>query len=181
MYTDQWQLSEQHFRDAYNSLLELLESMDNDLLNTEMQEGKWSPGQTMAHLHLATLGSLERALKKVSAPEKLKKKNISSSIKGFLLLSYLRSNRKFKAPASTAEVPQRVQMSDLTGTNKTIQILLTELNGQWRPELKGLNIFTHPMAGPIDMNTFYKFLLEHTLHHRRQIEAFLANRQILGN
>ena len=68
MYTDQWQKSESQFLVAYSSLMNFLEGMDSDLLNTEMQQGKWSPGQTMAHLHLATIGSLERAIKKVGAP-----------------------------------------------------------------------------------------------------------------
>lgn len=181
MYTDQWQKSESQFLVAYSSLMNFLEGMDSDLLNTEMQQGKWSPGQTMAHLHLATIGSLERAIKKVGAPERLKRRNLSIRIKGFLLLFFLRSNRKFKAPASTEVVAERISFEELQSSFKTVESLLAELKSKWTEDLISLSVFTHPVAGPIDMATFYKFLLEHTLHHKRQIDAFIENRGILHN
>jgi uncharacterized damage-inducible protein DinB len=179
MQTEQWQKSETQFMAAYDSLFRLLEKLDPQLLNTAMQEGKWSPGQTMAHVNLATIGSLQRAIKKVGSPDRLKTKSLSSRAYGWLLLLFLKSNIKFKAPSSTAEVPATIGFQELGASRETIQQLLDELKSAWSPELIHRNIFTHPTAGPIDMSTFYKFLLEHTLHHRRQIDSFLAKQHFL--
>lgn len=167
---------EKQFQDAYDSLLNLLADLNESTLNTNMEAGKWSPGQTMAHIHLASISSLERAISKVSAPDRLKRQNWSSKFKGLLLLFFLRSNRKFKAPAITAEVPDKVSMQELLLTYETVKVLMTDLRKQWRPELTSMNVFTHPKAGPINLITFYRFLFEHIQHHRRQIEQFLKNR-----
>ena len=164
---------EAKLRSAYSSFLEQLEGFDNHRLYTPMEPDKCNAVQTLAHVNKATLLSLSYALKKLDGTKELTTTRLSNKIKQFLLLRALRSDKKYKAPAAVAEFASDIPIVELRNEVESIFRELYTLKALWSEELLGKAVYRHPIAGPLDLRGFYSFLLEHLLHHRRQVEHFL--------
>ena len=157
---------------SYSQTMDLIRSFDSQQLNQPMATGKWSPAQTMAHVNLATSLSSSYFLKKMNGQKELKKAGLASKIKGRLLISALKSDKKYKAPDAAAQVPEHVSIEALEEENSKIVASITALRENWSAEIMDKLVYTHPIAGPISLTAFYRFLIEHIGHHFRQMEQF---------
>lgn len=160
---------------SYTDLFSTLESMDPSSLDTPMAAGKWSAGQTAAHVILASELSVHYCLKGLQKGKNRQRAGILTRIRGFLLVRALRSDRKYKAPEKAAEVPDQTDLASLTARYEVLVEELGKLREYWSKEFLNKSIYKHPVAGPLNFRDFYRFQYEHVRHHHRQILAFINN------
>lgn len=153
-----------------NLLLDELEGLDENLLNTQILEGKWSINQHIAHLILVdrvTMGYVQHKLKK---KEDLTPSSLSNHIKSFLLKLALQSGRKYKAPAPVATVPDTAILSDLRKEWDDVRFTLEDVLTETPDDLLDKCLFKHPFAGPLTLPQTLTFLQDHFDHHLRIIQ-----------
>lgn len=159
--------------ESYNDLFSTLVSMDTSSLDTPMSPGKWSAGQTAAHVILASELSVQYCLKGLQKGKNRQRAGILTGIRGVLLVKALRSDRKYKAPEQAAKVPDRADLTSLTARYEELVKELDKLREFWHKDYLNKSIYKHPVAGPLNFRDFYRFQYEHVRHHHRQILAFL--------
>ncbi|WP_460919386.1 DinB family protein [Pontibacter brevis] len=153
-----------------NRLLDELEGLDEDILNSPAPGGKWSINQHLAHLILVdrvTMGYVQHKLKK---KEELPSATFSGYFKSVLLKLALQSGRKFKAPAPVATVPDTAVLSALRKEWDDVRFELEDVLTAVPDELLDKCLFRHPYAGPLTLPQTLTFLQDHFNHHLRTIQ-----------
>lgn len=153
-----------------NRLLDELEGLDDDLLNTSLEEGKWSVNQVLAHLVMVeqvTAGFIERRIQK---EEQLITSPLLNLIRASLLKVALLSGIKFKAPEEVAYPPAKSQLSSLRHEWDKARFRLEDLLTDFPAPLLDTYIFRHRHAGPLTIYQSLSFLQDHFNHHLRQIK-----------
>jgi hypothetical protein len=74
--------------ESYNDLFSTLLSMDTSSLDTPMSPGKWSAGQTAAHVILASELSVQYCLKGLQKGKNRQRAGILTGIRGSCLLKH---------------------------------------------------------------------------------------------
>lgn len=152
-----------------NRLLDELEGLDENLLNTPAAGGKWSIIQHIAHLLLvdkATMGYMQH---KILLQDALPTSSFSHSFKSLLLKLVLQSGKKYKAPPSVATVPEHAKLPELRQEWDDIRFKLEDVLTDIPPQLLDKCLFRHPYAGPLSISQTLTFLQDHFDHHLRAI------------
>jgi uncharacterized damage-inducible protein DinB len=153
-----------------NRLLDVLEALDDDLLNTPARGGKWSVNQHIAHLLLVDKMTMRYVQHKLEQQEELPLSSFSNSFKTILLKLALLSGRKFKAPAAVATVPDyasfRVLRQEWDDVRFEMEDVLTAIPDNTLDKC----LFRHPNAGPLTISQTLTFLQDHFDHHLRIIQ-----------
>jgi len=145
-------------------------------LNTPMQEGKWSAAQTTWHVIRAMEVSLDYLEYKLAQPHRFSRAGIGSWLRGRILVGSLNSDRKFKAPAITAGVPDHITLAELQHTADAQIERLRVLLEAFPQQLRNKTVFKHPVAGRLTIRQMLEFMQAHTYHHKKQTDHFLAQR-----
>ncbi|MCC2545222.1 DinB family protein [Hymenobacter sp. BT175] len=134
--------------------------------------GQWSAAQVVQHLLAAESGIQDYIEKKVLQAEGLEKSSVGGFLRSRLLRVLLRVPfLKFKAPKRLAEltpdtVPPLSQLQhDWDGTRRRLERLLNEFPSQ----LLNRSIFRHPRSGMLTIYQTLDFMVDHVLHHQRQL------------
>ncbi|MEL6143165.1 MAG: DinB family protein, partial [Bacteroidota bacterium] len=152
------------------TLEQALSSFDEDTLNRKTSNGGWSAIQCMHHLILSEEGSLAYVKKKLSFSPQLPNKNLGSSLRSQLLVGYLKSPIKRKAPSyiSGDALPQRASLADTmkrwNNGRQDLQAFLQELDPKWYNK----QVYKHPFSGRISIDNMLAFFLAHFQRHRKQ-------------
>ncbi|MBW7467906.1 putative damage-inducible protein DinB [Pontibacter aydingkolensis] len=158
-----------------NRLLDVLEGLDDDILNTPPAEGKWSINQIIYHLIEVEKLTTGYVANKLQKKESLVTSSFTHSFKSLLLKLALRSGRKYKAPAVVADVPDTVMLHKMRqhwdDTRFKLEDVLNEVPG----ELMDKCLFKHPYVGPLSITQTLSFLQDHFDHHERQIQQLMKN------
>jgi hypothetical protein len=154
---------------AKAALLKSLASLDDATLNRKPDAATWSILQVIAHLTKAEAGTLQYIRKKTQDPAGLPKAGILPWFRIAALVAGIHSPFKFKAPKSTAEVPE-------TGDLQTASLAWAQVRMEWQgfidafPEvLRDRAIFRHPFVGLLGPAQVMIFLNQHLGNHTRQI------------
>ncbi|QCR25004.1 DinB family protein [Pontibacter sp. SGAir0037] len=152
-----------------NQLLDELEGLDDDLLNTPATEAKWSINQVLSHLLQVEQFTVSYIQRKIQKEEELEASLFSNTVKTALVKLALLSPFKFKAPAVVATVPDKANFSSLrhqwNETRYKLEDLLTDLPDTFQNKY----LFKHPIAGPMTVQQTLSFLHDHFHHHLPQI------------
>ncbi|MBC5774913.1 DinB family protein [Pontibacter sp. KCTC 32443] len=152
-----------------NKLLNSLEEIDEETLNTIPSEGKWSIGQIAAHLlHVEqlTIGYIQKKLQKEEEHQTSSLKHMVNSV---LLKLALTSGMKFKAPQVAADVPETVSLSSLRTQWDDTRYKLEDLLTALPPQMLDKCLFRHPYAGMLTISQTLTFMQDHFNHHLPQI------------
>lgn len=158
-----------------NRLLDELEGLDDELLNTPPAAEKWSINQIVYHLvevEKVTTGYISNKLQK---EDSLASSGFSNNLKSLLLKLALRSGRKFKAPAVVAEVPESIRLHKLRQQWDTTRYKLEDVLNEVPAHLMDKCLFKHPYVGPLSITQTLSFLQDHFNHHERQIQQIKKN------
>ncbi|WP_299824525.1 DinB family protein [uncultured Pontibacter sp.] len=153
-----------------NLLLDELEGLDDELLNTPPAAGKWSINQIVYHMiqvEKVTAGYVNNKLQK---QENLGNSSFANGFKAILLKLALRSGRKYKAPAMVAEVPETAALHKLRQQWDDTRFNLEDVLNEVPANLMDKCLFKHPYVGPLSINQTLSFLQDHFTHHERQIQ-----------
>lgn len=155
--------------ESRNQLLNDLEGLDEELLNTAPAEGKWSVNQIIAHLIQVEQLTNSYIQRKIQTQEPLEFSSIRHTFRSLLLKLALNSGMKFKAPESVANVPATSNLSSLRTQWDTSRYHLEDTLTELPRELMNKCLFKHPYAGPLSIIQTMSFLQDHFNHHARQI------------
>ena len=163
--------------------LEQLEHATNRLLAsaTDLGEqayqtpgpGQWSAAQVVQHLVVSETGIGLYMEKKLLQAEGLQKAGIGSFLKSRLLRVMLRLPfTRFKAPSYLVKLtPEAVPTlpelrAEWEATRRRLERTLNEYPGK----LLDRAIFKHPRSGMLTITQTMDFMLDHILHHQKQVE-----------
>ena len=151
------------------ALLKSLAVLDADVLNRKPDARNWSILQVIAHLTKSEGGTLQYIKKKTQNPAALPKAGLVPWVRIGALVLGINSPLKFKAPQSTAAVPE-------TGAFQAASFEWAEVREDWREFVEtfpaALNdrmIFRHPFVGLLGPAQTMIFLNQHLGNHVRQI------------
>ncbi|MDF7811147.1 DinB family protein [Hymenobacter sp. YC55] len=135
--------------------------------------GKWSAAQVIYHLLISETGINQYIEKKLRNSEELQKAGLTHLFKSRLLRVLLRlPGLKFKSPPRLKEltpdqVPPLAQMREQwNGVRRHLEQILNE----YPDKLLSHAIFKHPRSGMLTIYQTLDFMVDHILHHQRQIE-----------
>lgn len=149
---------------------EQLETYTHEQLNTKARNGGWSAMQCIWHILTSERGTLAYIEKKLSFKPDLPNKGWQDAWRRILLVGYLRSPVKFKAPkgvsdeyfpASSTLVEAKKAWSD---HRENLKKSLEKIPDEYYKK----QVFKHPLSGRISIATTLAFFLAHFERHRRQ-------------
>lgn len=135
--------------------------------------GQWSAAQVVQHLVLAETGIGQYLEKKVLQEEGLQKAGMGSFLKSKLLRVLLRLPfTRFKAPSFLAQMmpAQAPPLPELQAEWEAVRRRLERLLNEYPGKLLDRAIFKHPRSGMLTIYQTLDFMLDHVLHHQRQVE-----------
>lgn len=153
-----------------NRLLDELEVLDENLLNTPAAEGKWSILQHIAHLLLIDKVTMSYVQHKLAQQDELLTASFSNALKSLLLKLALQSGKKYKAPPMVSNVPEHASLPALRQEWDDIRFKLEDVLTDIPNELLNKCLFKHPNAGPLTISQTLTFLQDHFDHHLRSIQ-----------
>lgn len=135
--------------------------------------GQWSAVQVVQHLVVAETGIGQYMEKKLLQTEGLAKAGLGSFLKSRLLRVLLRLPfTRFKVPAhltklTPTEVPP---LPELRAEWEAVRRRLERLLNEYPSTLLDRAIFKHPRSGMLTIYQTLDFMLDHVLHHQKQVE-----------
>ncbi|SHL85275.1 DinB family protein [Hymenobacter psychrotolerans] len=135
--------------------------------------GQWSAAQVVQHLLVAETGIGQYIEKKLHQSEELEKAGLGHTLKSALLRVLLRLPfTRFKAPARLAELtPEQVApLPQLRDEWQAVRRRLEQTLNEYPGKLLDRAIFKHPRSGMLTIYQTMDFMLDHVLHHQRQLE-----------
>lgn len=135
--------------------------------------GQWSAAQVVQHLVVAETGIGLYMEKKVLQADGLQKGGVGSFLKSRLLRVLLRLPfTRFKAPASLTKLtPETVPpLAELRAEWEASRRRLERTLNEYPGKLMDRAIFKHPRSGMLTITQTMDFMLDHILHHQKQME-----------
>ncbi|WP_044002507.1 DinB family protein [Hymenobacter swuensis] len=135
--------------------------------------GQWSAAQVVQHLVVSETGIGQYMEKKLLQAESLEHSGLAAFLKSRLLRVALRLPfTRFKVPSyleklTPTEVPPLPELqAEWAAVRRRLERLLNEYPGN----LLGRAIFKHPRSGMLTIYQTLDFMLDHVLHHQKQVE-----------
>jgi len=163
--------------------LEQLEHANNRLLQAAEALGErahrppgpeqWSAAQVVHHLLVSETGINHYIEKKLRSTEELQKAGLSHQLKSLLMRALFRiPGIRFKAPPRLKELtPNQVPpLPELRQQWESVRRSLEQILNEYPDKLLDRAIFKHPRSGMLTIYQTMDFMLDHILHHQRQIE-----------
>ncbi|MBX0290089.1 DinB family protein [Hymenobacter sp. HSC-4F20] len=134
---------------------------------------QWSAVQVVQHLVVAETGIGQYMEKKLLQADALAKAGIGAFLKSRLLRVLLRLPfTRFKAPSqltklTPADIPPLPELrAEWEAVRRRLERLLNEYPGN----LLDRAIFKHPRSGMLTIYQTLDFMIDHVLHHQKQVE-----------
>lgn len=157
---------------ATNQLFEAAEAL-GEKAHQVPAPGQWSAAQVVHHLLVSETGINQYIEKKLRNSEDLQKAGLTHLLKSRLLRVLLRvPGFKFKAPARLKELtPEQVPaLAQLRQEWDGVRRHLEQILNEYPDKLLSHAIFKHPRSGMLTIYQTLDFMVDHILHHQRQIE-----------
>jgi uncharacterized damage-inducible protein DinB len=135
-------------------------------------EGQWSAAQVVHHLLVSETGINHYIEKKLHSTEELQKAGLSHQLKSLLMRALFRiPGIKFKAPPKLkALTPEQVPpLPELRQQWESVRRSMEQILNEYPSNLLNRAIFKHPRSGMLTIYQTLDFMLDHILHHQRQL------------
>ncbi|MBO0356699.1 DinB family protein [Hymenobacter sp. BT186] len=156
---------------ATNHLLQSAEALGNRA-HQSPGAGQWSAAQVVHHLLISETGINHYIDKKLRSTEELQKAGLPHKLKSMLLRVLLRlPGIKFKAPPKLkALTPEQMPpLPELRHEWESVRRSLEQILNEYPGNLLNRAIFKHPRSGMLTIYQTLDFMLDHILHHQRQL------------
>lgn len=142
-------------------------------LNTPAPDGGWSPGQVLYHVAYAESGTILSIRKNMAENKVNRKSDIASIFRNLMLIVFLRSPMKFKAPKAVSKVPDSISWQELNDYYQKNHAGFTGILNELPETVADKFIFKHPVGGDFNIRQTLNFTREHYLHHEAQLDRLL--------
>ena len=160
----------------HEALLRQCKALSDDRLNQPMATGKWSVAQVTDHLHQSMEYTLNYIRKKIQTPSAIEQNRFRSLYRKLLLVAFLNTDIRFRAPKPVSVVPEYITGEKLRADADRLLSAYRSFLEEFPSTLLKKNVFKHPVAGRIRLIHTLQFMEAHVRHHQRQVNRFL-NRQ----
>lgn len=150
-------------------LFSQLENVNSSLLIKKPTKEKWSIIQILYHLLRSEQLSIISIKHTIAKEKNIKKSNILSYFRGLSLSLALSTSLKFKAPQNAAEIPDNGNLNELKIKWDKVRKNLLEIIETTDEKILKSDIFSHPIAGKMNLNAAINFMHSHFNHHKKQI------------
>jgi len=164
------QLRYSKLEDSRSVLLKKLESIDQEKLNLQPQQDKWSIIQVANHLIEAEHKSIKYISKKLTKQDNLEATGPGAMIKSFILKLILRSPLRIKAPEVISQSPENNNFDQVEHRWNQTRKDLGHLLDCFTEESLRKSVFRHPFAGKMTICQTLDVFQEHFDHHLKQFE-----------
>jgi uncharacterized damage-inducible protein DinB len=157
---------------ATNRLLEMTQAL-GDKAQQPPGPGQWSAAQVVQHLVVAETGIGQYIGKKIQQEEGLNKTGLLTFVRSRVLRLALRLPfLRFKAPKYLAALtPESVPpVAELRTEWERVRRQLEQTLNEFPGPLLNRDIFKHPRSGMLNIYQTLDFMVDHVLHHQRQLE-----------
>jgi len=157
---------------ATNRLLDMTQAL-GDKDHQAPGPGQWSAAQVVQHLLVAETGIGQYIDKKIQQAEGLGKTGFGHFLRSRILrvalrLPFLRFQvPKYLAAATPATAPP---LPELRLEWDRVRRQLERTLNEFPSPLLGRTIFKHPRSGMLNIYQTLDFMVDHVLHHQRQLE-----------
>ena len=134
--------------------------------------GQWSAVQVVHHLLVAETGIIQYIDKRLAQTEDLEEAGVGTFLRASLLRVLLRLPfLRFAAPAKLKGLtPDKVPpLSSLRAEWESVRRRLERTLNEYPSKLLNRAIFKHPRSGMLNIYQTLDFMVDHVLHHQRQI------------
>lgn len=135
--------------------------------------GQWSLGQVLYHMYFAENGTIKVIQKNLRENKVRHNSGISDSIRNIILMIFLKTPLKFKAPTVVSKVVDTITLDEVEKLFAENSTEFKQLLNDLPKELENKQIFKHPMSGMFNIEQTLVFVREHYLHHEMQLNALL--------
>ncbi|MBC6609378.1 DinB family protein [Hymenobacter sp. BT507] len=135
--------------------------------------GRWSAAQVVQHLLVSETGINQYLEKKIQEAEGLRHAGVGHFLRSRLLRVLLRLPfLRFKTPAYlAARTPETApSLPELRQQWGSVRRHLEQILNEYPEPLMRRAIFKHPRSGMLTMAQTLDFMVDHVLHHQKQIE-----------
>ncbi|UOR07454.1 DinB family protein [Hymenobacter aerilatus] len=135
--------------------------------------GKWSAAQVVQHLLVSETGINQYLEKKIQEAEGLQHAGLGHFLRSRLLRVLLRAPfLRFQTPAYlTAKTPITAPpLPELRQQWASVRRRLEQILNEYPEQLMRRAIFKHPRSGMLTIAQTLDFMVDHVLHHQKQIE-----------
>ncbi|GJM32457.1 MAG: hypothetical protein DHS20C18_14580 [Saprospiraceae bacterium] len=157
------------------ALNEELSQYSSEELNRQPGPDQWSALQVMHHLYLAESYAGRYISKKLSFNPKLKKAGLQTWFKNKIMLFYLRSSMKWKAPTavSSEHLPNHSELPEIVAKWDKQRKEIYEFLSTLPDDVYTKEVYKHPFAGRINLSGMLDFFEGHFDRHYKQIQRTL--------
>ena len=173
--SNEYSLKFNNLEDTRLDLFNKLEALKPEVLTYKTNDNKWSADQTIFHLvksEQLTSIAINRLL---NQKDKLQNAGFTDLVRSKVLNIALRSKLKFKAPAATTTMPDKIDFKELKEKWETVRNSIKQIVEDYPIDFSNKRIMNHPKAGWLTMGQTLDFLQNHFDHHRTQIEDLITN------
>jgi|GEM_PF-386416 len=154
-----------------NQLLSHLSTKTEQELNFKPSPESWSMIQVAHHLIQAETGVYLYLKKKTQYPDTIQKDDWTSYLRGMVLKAFMALPFKWKAPTYAAKVPDSASIQETKRLWDQTRVNLKEVFDGIPEDLLSKQIFKHPVAGRVNAYWTMKFVEDHVLRHKKQIQG----------
>lgn len=137
--------------------------------NSHNPNEKWSINQLIFHLYNVESSILEYINYKHSKGELTQPIGMKAILKFQFLKALLKTKLKFKTPKRVSEIPEDLDFNQLITDWENTQIDFELLLSNFPKELHNKGVFRHPYAGFLSIKQTIAFMVDHSNHHKSQM------------
>ncbi len=158
------------------AIFEKLQPYPDEQLNQKPSKGEWSAMNVLHHLMRSERLSHGYIRKKLSFNPTLKKANLGTAWRSFLLNGYLKFPLKWKAPEGVSEVhfPEYSTLEEVKSQWRQQRLQLKSHLEELPDHLFDKELYKHPFAGRVTIAGMVHFFHGHMIRHNKQIDRTLV-------
>ncbi len=147
-----------------------LQTYSNEQLNRQPDNGGWSALQALYHIYLVEGYAVKYCRKKLSFNPEIRKAGLWSRFNRTLVIAYLSSPFKFKAPkaVNTGAFPETIEMEPFMAQWKDQRATLKDFLLEVPDKYLDTALYKHPFGGRLSLQGMLAFLSTHWKRHRKQ-------------
>jgi len=155
------------------SLINRLDTIDNNLLHFKPNTQSWSILQVCHHLIVSEELSLLYLNKKLQFNSEIPAAGIRSSLRSFSLNLALRFPFRLTAPQRVSEFPEKLDWIEMKDRWLTVREGMKERLTTIPEDIKDKLVYKHPSVGRLTLYQMLTFFMTHINRHEDQISRLI--------
>ena len=160
----------EELENSKRDLIKFVDSLEQEKLNTQPEENKWSIVQIIFHLVKTERIAVITITKGIKNIDSTSETGLIENYRSLILLLSLRLPFKYKAPTIMRKVPEEYEINELKRKWEMIRNQIGNLLKEIKENDLNKIMFEHPYSGKMNIVQTLNFLNNHLERHFKQIK-----------